>query len=170
MNCANDTFCLSCTSGFYYHNFKCLSLCPDDYYPNNATSSCKSCISPCKKCTNGQQCLSCSQGFWNGSNCINYCLPGQYGDLSNNICASCSIECLTCVNISTRCTSCKSNLIFYRQQCLSSCPERFYNESGRCSQCLPPCYACLGINICLSCSSNYLLNTSCLSSCPITFY
>lgn len=168
--CTNASFCLSCLSGYYYYSYACTTSCPSGYYADNSTNNCVSCISPCKTCSSLSNCLSCNQGFWNGSVCSNSCPNGQFGDTLNFICKTCDPSCLTCITTATTCTSCSSTLIFYNRQCLSTCPSRFYNQSGLCASCVPPCYTCSSATSCLSCSYNYLLNSTCLSACPVGYY
>jgi hypothetical protein len=95
-------------------------------------NTCQSCISPCQTCTSQSTCLSCNQGFWNGSSCSNVCPAGYYGDSTNHICAACSVQCLTCINSPSTCASCQPNYIFYNRQCLKNCPSRYYNSNGTC--------------------------------------
>lgn len=161
--CSNSSFCISCVNGYYYYNYNCNTVCPVGYYANSSSNTCKSCINPCKTCSSETKCLSCSQGFWNGTACSNSCPSGQFGDSINFICSNCDPSCLTCINSATTCTSCNSSLIFYNKQCLSVCPTRFFNQSNTCSLCIPPCYTCSSEILCLSCSYNYLLNSSCIS-------
>lgn len=169
-SCTNATFCLTCLPGYFYYAFTCGTKCPSGYYADNSTNTCVSCISPCKTCLSLSACSSCSQGFWNGTSCSNSCPSGQFGDSINFACANCDSSCLTCITTAFTCTSCISTLIFFNRQCLSSCPSRFFNLSGTCRACVPPCYTCSSASICLSCSYNYLLNGSCSSSCPIGYY
>lgn len=168
--CSNSSFCISCVNGYYYYNYNCNTVCPAGYYANTSSNTCKSCINPCKTCSSETKCLSCSQGFWNGTACSNSCPNGQFGDSVNFVCSNCDLSCLTCINSATTCTSCNSSLIFYNKQCLLVCPTRFFNQSNTCSLCIPPCYTCSSDVLCISCSYNYLLNSSCISECPIGFY
>lgn len=170
LTCTNASFCLSCTSGYYYLSSACSTSCPPGYYPSSATSTCQSCVSPCRTCTSESSCLSCSLGYWSGSGCASACASGQFGNDETNSCVACGSSCLTCVNSATTCTSCNSSFYFYSAQCLASCPSRYYPSSGACLECLPPCYTCTSSAFCLSCSFNYLLNGTCLSSCPGSYY
>ena len=51
LDCSNASFCLSCQAGFYYFNFTCATACSAGYFPDNATNTCRTCISPCQTCS-----------------------------------------------------------------------------------------------------------------------
>lgn len=170
LDCLNATFCLSCQQGFFYLNYACSTSCPTGYYASSSTRTCISCISPCKSCTNQTNCLSCAVGFWNGSVCTNSCPSGQFGDTTTLTCSACDSSCLTCLGSASSCTSCISSLLFHNGQCLTSCPARYFSSNGRCSNCQPPCYTCTSALTCLTCSYNYLLNSSCSPSCPRGYF
>lgn len=130
LTCTNSTVCLSCVSAYFYYNYTCSKTCPSGYYADSTSRQCKPCISPCSTCTSLSTCLSCSQGFWNGSRCANSCPNGYFGDSINLICSLCSSSCLTCIKSASTCTSCNTSLIYYNYQCLSNCPNRYYNSNG----------------------------------------
>ena len=172
LDCTNSTFCLSCLTGFFYHNYGCGTTCAAGYFQDGTANTCNTCISPCQTCTSQSNCLTCSLGFWNGSHCAQSCPDGQFADGTTKSCAGCDPVCLTCANSASTCTSCNNSLslLFYNSQCLTACPSRFYASNNTCSECIPPCYTCNDSTICLSCSFNYYLAGSCQSSCPAAYY
>ncbi|KAL4472324.1 hypothetical protein ABPG72_002807 [Tetrahymena utriculariae] len=188
--------CLSCNDGFYMNNSQtiptCLECQNDCKTCNSSPSSCTSCFDGnflnaannlCQPCD--PQCLLCS---YSSNNC-NSCIEGYY--LQNNTCLQCDKSCKTCLNSSINCTSCYNNYYFDSTQfkCIlcsnlcktcdgstnlcTSCLDGYSLISGQCQLCSFPCLTCASgnINSCLSCSSNYYLDTAqnvcsvCSSNC-----
>lgn len=72
----------------------------------------------------------------------------------NNICTDCDPNCLTCSGVPSNCTSCNSNLLLYLNQCLSKCPDYYYENGNSCTSCAAQnigCGNCSDANHCLSC-------------------
>ena len=94
----------------------------------------------------------------------------------------CIEPCKACTTTATLCTSClptpytnNNYLLLSNSTCLTACPDGFYLPNGTftCSQCdTAVCLTCSGsATSCTSCSSpTFLMNTSCLLSCPNTYY
>lgn len=134
-------------------NNTCVSSCPSKYFLSG--SICSPCISPCGSCTSQTTCLSCVEGFWNGSACSSVCPSGTYADSSLNSCENC-VGCLTCINSSTICTSCSGSLILFDGSCISTCSSGYYQSGSSCLRCVSPCLSCNSSTSCLSCSIGYL--------------
>lgn len=149
---------------YYYMslNNTCMSQCPTKYFISGTT--CSPCISPCSSCTSETVCLSCVQGYWNGTNCAAACPAGTYANSFNNSCEAC-VGCLTCNLSPTTCTSCSGGLILFDSACISTCGSGYYQSGTTCLRCVSPCSSCTSSTQCLSCSIGYLEGTSCISSC-----
>ncbi|EGR31650.1 hypothetical protein IMG5_105160, partial [Ichthyophthirius multifiliis] len=57
--CTKKNSCDLCQSGFFYNNFQCVSVCPNDKYVDNATRTCNDCLAKCKTCSNATDCDTC---------------------------------------------------------------------------------------------------------------
>ena len=78
---------------------------------------------------------------------------------------NCSSTCKTCSSSSTTCTSCQglsSANLFLSNQCLSSCPLGYYNDTlDNCDLCDQNCLTCGGTSTnCTSCTSGLVLTGS----------
>ena len=151
-NCLNSNSCLECESGYYLYNKSCILACP---YPLISYNS------VCSKCT--ENCSSCNKSVNNCTSCItpyalymNTCIkdcPLNTTIKTDGICEKCKDPCITCLNSTEYCTSCTSGVAYYGQ-CLNSCPDGYYAQSGSC------------INLCApGCTSDLLINSVCDSVC-----
>ena len=62
--------------------------------------------------------------------CLSQCNSSDFTDKINNQCLSCDNSCLTCSGIlQTNCLSCQSSLYLLNSQCLSVCPNDYYENS-----------------------------------------
>ncbi|EAS01190.2 LA domain protein (macronuclear) [Tetrahymena thermophila SB210] len=187
----NSQKCLSCNDGFYMDNTQatptCLGCQNDCKTCNSSPTSCTSCFDGyflnaannlCQPCD--QKCLLCSN---TSTNC-NSCIDGYY--VLNNTCQICDKPCKTCQNLSTKCTSCYNNYSLDSTQfkcnlcsnlcktcdgltgLCTSCLDGYSLISGQCQLCQFPCSTCASgnVNLCLSCSGNYYLDTI-LNICSI---
>lgn len=99
----------------------------------------------------------------------------------------CNLPCYTCASSSLPlvCTSCYLNTLFttkiyyFQSNCYNSCPAGSYSENNSliCSVCSTTCAECLSISTnCIECNTSsifpvlYLINNTCLSSCPLGTY
>jgi hypothetical protein len=95
---------------------------------------------------------------------------------------SCTLPCKGCSSFSqpSVCTSCYSNSSLVSGQiylnssaCVAVCSAGLFLDtpSNSCLLCTSPCATCASASACYSCVSSYfLLNSSCLSSCPFGYY
>ncbi|XP_053558467.1 proprotein convertase subtilisin/kexin type 5 isoform X2 [Bombina bombina] len=168
--------CLSCKEGHYLLNYTCVEKCPDGYYTEEDERRCAPCHSSCKTCTGRRSthCLSCKEDWYLlGHSCVQNCVTGYYADNSTRKCEKCHIKCETCFGPeSSNCLSCYKNffLMHSKTQCLNSCPESYYENSGQktCERCHPTCKTCSGSGAlyCNSCFWNYqLFGGVCVSEC-----
>lgn len=70
--------------------------------------------------------------------------------------------------LSSNCTSCSSPLFLYNDSCVSTCPSGMFQNGTLCQTCVSPCLTCTGATVCLSCSTNFYTNFTCVvaSLCP----
>ena len=158
-NGGNSNNCLSCNSTTFLDSTtnKCVFTCPDGYYGDSTTNTCKLCYSTtnasdimqsCKTCSGGSSssCLSCdSPNYFYSSNtsCLKECPDGWYPDSNLNAC----------------------------QPCYQNLPPSTW---GSCATCTGPLF-----NNCLTCSnSSYWASilyfdpasNTCVNPCPVGMY
>jgi hypothetical protein len=110
---------------------------------------------------------------------------GYQMDSNQNIAftTTCTLPCKTCQSASQSsiCTSCYSNsslnqvggaIYLNGSLCSSFCSSGYYldNSTQNCLQCSTSCLTCIAFTTCLTCNGSFLYNSSCLSSCPFSFY
>jgi len=87
---------------------------------------------------------------------------------------ACSTGCAQCVSSSNNCVQCNNNYFLFNDSCVNACPVQYYGNSSSlvCMPCIKPCNSCLNISYCLSCSSNFVYNGSCVNSasCPSAYF
>jgi hypothetical protein len=114
--------------------------------------------------------LSCKTGFYYNFTCLpaNSCPIGTYANSTTLNCENCISPCASCSNLGSNCTSCVSPNLFYNGNCVPTCPNNMYPSTGNCLICTGLCSTCLNASYCLSCTSNFYFNGSCViaSSCP----
>lgn len=160
----------------------CVASCSAGMYPNTALDpvTCVNCNSPCATCTSQIICLTCINGYYflDNKTCVVSCpINTTVANNLTNTCDACSSICLRCVGTTSTCTACNSPLVFYNGSCQSSCPSggTLAPYLGICTACTANCQTCsLTITNCTSCnlSSNYayLVNYTCITSCPSYYY
>ncbi|KAL4435522.1 hypothetical protein ABPG74_020298 [Tetrahymena malaccensis] len=163
---SNPSACQSCfLNGSYpYLNElgKCVSQCEANEYLDAVNLKCLTCSSKFSS-----SCLSCQ--------CLSQCQEGYFPDQSN-ICQTCksyNSDCVQCDKKSCIACSVSSNLFLYNNQCVGTCPDFYYpsqhdikicnkcNDDTKCKQC-----NLQDPSKCLSCLNSYLLNETCVTSCP----
>jgi len=174
-----------CQTNFYLQdNMSCVSVCPSiGYYKNDTSASCLKCLNNCDSCTNGTSCSLSSNGFYltpDGDSCITQadCLSkGLFIEQSTRSCKPCTINnCDLCSDLAN-CKNCSTNFLLYdsgTKQCVSVCPDGYYNSSGFCSICqVSSCKQCNSSqSICNSCLGNNILSfdkSTCSQSCSAGF-
>lgn len=174
--CTAASFCLSCSSPYFYFERQCLLNCPTGYYKNEVFMICSQCSSNCKACEGFQSnCTDCYSNYViDGEKCSDKCSPGRFLPLYSSICQDCDSNCLTCDSNSTRCTSCISSLFLQHKTCVKNCDyNEFIDEGNICNRCHVNCLSCLGNSAnCLECTDNslYVNSGNCQQSCPTDKY
>lgn len=127
-------------------NEPCLFQCPPSYYPSTSGD--------CFKCD--ISCLSCS------------------GSLPSN-CTLCPDSSFTIAGLNNCYSICPSGYVAFGKNCITSCPDTYFNNSGTCSQCISPCVNCINATYCTTCETGYLLYPNkitdrCVKLCPTGQY
>ena len=109
---------------------------------------------------------------------------GYQMDQNSNVAfaTTCTLPCKNC-NTATPsvCTSCYSNtslnqiggyIYLNGSLCSSFCSSGSYldNSTQTCLACVSSCLTCSAYSTCLTCNSSFLFNSSCLATCPFSFY
>ncbi len=174
--CRNSAYPLEGTNTTCLYNCKTKDS-SSSVYLDESTRTCKYrvCHSSCKTCvgTTASDCTSCSDQtkvLYNNQ-CLDECPAGYYvGD--DNICFTCSDNCLACTAYNG-CTKCSAGTAIVKGYCKSSCPEGYFlNSTGStCDSCISGCATCANSESCLKCQTSFILyGSSCISSCPSGTY
>ena len=176
--CINNTYCLSCNTGYVAFNGLCVTNCPSNYlikaysftynnlYYNYYNLQCMPCnviYSNCISCTANSNCTQCVTPYLlnNVGECA-ICNVGFYYNLTTLTCNSCNTMCSTCAN-ATVCTTCVAGLYMgVDGQCLTVCPSATYGNTAtmRCVLCTDAnCNTCT-TQSCTLCQSGYYLVSS----------
>lgn len=62
-NGSAESQCITCRSGRYALDGKCLNRCPDGYYADKKRQECVACPTGCATCTTNGFCLTCQQNW-----------------------------------------------------------------------------------------------------------
>ncbi len=146
--------CTQCGNGFFLYQ-----------------GSCTACDASCASCYDSSFCVSCSSGYYNGS------------DIDRSLCQSCSAGCTACSSASA-CTSCASTYRLSAGACIACSANCLACTAGACTTCdslsgliSSSCYLCTdltkqgstgctactsnGVRIqCTACSAGYFLNAA----------
>ena len=183
---------MSCSPGYFYYypDSSCLKICPNNFYGNTSTRVCTQCTSGCELCF-GSGLFACTKcqiasaisyfKIIDVDTCTQNCPAGQYEYPLLLSCQYCSAPCLTCNITSTDCQTCTNvtgiSYFNINNECLLSCPNRYYGEKSNntCVLCTPGCNLCTGGTLldCTKCQSEALIHyfliagtTQCSLSCP----
>lgn len=169
--CTSLAVCLSCVVPYYLYNSECITNCPLGYYAQPLL--CTACQTPCLTCTSPTICQSCLSLSYFNSTCYSTCPQGYYSSVSSATllnttvkeCIKCVSPCVNCLS-STSCMSCETGLKLHNYQCLSFCPQFYYDLNGICYACSLPCKTC-NASGCLTCASSmqYLQRQECIDAC-----
>uniref|UniRef100_A0AAV2MQD7 P/Homo B domain-containing protein n=1 Tax=Knipowitschia caucasica TaxID=637954 RepID=A0AAV2MQD7_KNICA len=133
-----SSHCLSCRENFLYLPLgqQCVQRCPDGYYKERKSKTCRRCHPTCKTCSDEGAifCLSCYEGYkFFGGICESNCLVGNYQNSSSAlgfadpVCVPCDVSCFDCRGPSQwNCTLCEALRILADDgRCLSCCGREF---------------------------------------------
>lgn len=154
-NCTSST----CLANYFFLNGSCLSVCPDNYYPNSTVWQCQQCSSGCQSCFGSglTQCTKCNlfnsttQYYLEigGNTCGPTCNLGEFPSPLTKLCTFCNAACSNCSSL-TICSSCQSvNGIAYflnATTCTALCPSTQFGNTTSfiCQSCADGCKTCFG--------------------------
>ncbi|KAL4477454.1 hypothetical protein ABPG74_002604 [Tetrahymena malaccensis] len=176
--------CTICTGGRYLnYNNSCDKDCPDYYYKDKSNYVCKNCHPSCLTChdSSSTSCITCPKGrYFSQNTCLSRCPEGTYPDDVNSQCILCHPTCASCEgDLYNQCTRCKLGKYLQDKKCSEKCKDGYFPNkltdsqldlaSNSCQKCDKSCKTCIGVNNnqCTKCKEGtYLLNNSCVYSCP----
>lgn len=62
-NGSSESQCITCRSGRFSYDGKCLNSCPDGYYGDKKRQECMACPTGCATCSNNGFCLTCKENW-----------------------------------------------------------------------------------------------------------
>ena len=137
LTCVNSTNCTSCVSNYFLHLNYCYNNCTSidpNYYSHNGL--CLFCQPMCATCysTSPYHCVSCSDpSYYHNPTtlaCTSACLHPYYAN--STLCVPCQLPCLTCDTVFNSCLTCSNSLLAHKGACVSSCPDGYSNQNGKC--------------------------------------
>ncbi|XP_012158816.1 furin-like protease 2 isoform X2 [Ceratitis capitata] len=175
-NGSAESQCITCRSGRFAFDGKCLNNCPDGYYADKKRQECVACPTGCATCSSNGFCLTCHENWTRNKKgkCITTgsenCDESEYYD--NNHCHPCHSTCETCDGpTESNCLSCPQSLLLQSSHCVSSCDDGFYMEAGVCAKCLHTCTQCVSRMNCTACAKGLQLQSGeCRTTCADGYY
>ncbi len=166
--CADDQYCAN--AGTASSACQTVSCGADEYAANHTCNSCSGAISNCAECNNPNTCLACQPGYdlVNGKCELHDCGQGQYLNMDDGQCYSCSNGCKSCTDEDS-CTACEVAYNLDSGYCIAkTCSEGLYLNSatGECLSCPSTCTACSTVmssaetSQCTKCAEGYALDSS----------
>ncbi|XP_059222311.1 furin-like protease 2 isoform X2 [Stomoxys calcitrans] len=175
-NGSAESQCITCRSGRFAYDGKCLNSCPDGYYADKKRQECVSCPTGCATCSSNGFCLTCKDNWTRNKKgkCIitgsENCDESEYYD--NNHCHPCHSTCETCDGpTESNCLSCPQSLLLQNKHCVSTCDDGYYMEAGVCAKCLHTCTQCVSRMNCTACAKGLQLQSGeCRTTCADGYY
>ncbi|KAJ8941052.1 hypothetical protein NQ318_006826 [Aromia moschata] len=174
---SNSSQCISCLSGHFWHEGRCVKECPAHHYADTHQRECIECPPGCSEC-NKTTCISCLDDWKVNSKgrCVSQnserCDVDQYFD--SGLCKPCHSTCDSCDGPTEKaCISCASPLILQGTRCVGKCEKGFFNERGSqlCEPCLHTCARCMGKTNCTECKTGLQLQSGeCRTTCSPGYY
>ncbi|XP_012928771.1 extracellular matrix protein FRAS1 isoform X2 [Heterocephalus glaber] len=181
-SCAGPTssHCTACIHPQALQQGHCLPICGEGFYTDRGVctachASCQTCVGPepshCTECKNPEAGLQVGQLLGTSvpsGECLSQCRAQFYLE-STGLCEACHQSCLGCAGKNPHdCTACHPSHMLLDGQCLSQCPEGYFNQEGGCTECHPTCRQCRGPleSDCTSCHPHITLTSGgCKTSC-----
>lgn len=141
LNCSKEFSCDLCGIKYYLLSSnppKCVNDCPEYYFSNSTTRTCRRCPPNCKKCNNNSACRHCQDGYVYyapNRSCEKQCPSGYYS--SETTCIPCEFPCTTCSGTSLNCSSCSTGMALHQksQECRKCCnPDEILLQCCDCDQ------------------------------------
>lgn len=175
-NGSSESQCITCRSGRFAFDGKCLNSCPAGYYGDKKRQECVACPRGCATCSSNGFCLTCKDNWTKNKKgkCIangsDNCDESEYND--NGHCHSCHSTCETCDGpTETNCLTCQPSLLLQSNRCVSTCDDGYYMEAGVCAKCLHTCIQCVSRMNCTACAKGLQLQSGeCRTTCADGYY
>lgn len=159
MTCTGARVCQNCSLGYFLReDLFCYPTCPDRFYADDSSRTCKPCPYDCLNCIPDGKCLTCDQAndhrVRNDSTGRCIALSGFY-DGNQTVCLLCPSVCTVCSS-ATVCSACAGGYYLRGDgYCHSNCTDRFYPEPStlQCTACPYDCLTCDRFSVCLSCDA-----------------
>lgn len=170
-----NSMCTVCNNGYYLqpNSMTCDATCPQNYFPDSTSNTCKPCDSACTICTGStpSSCSACQPGLYllqAGTSCLTSCPTtfknrGYWTDTLHYICSPCDDSCSTCTGPTNA-------------DCLA-CNKGYYlsSTSNACLPCSEGCATCTSSSseACTSCFQGFYMqptSNSCRVNCPEAGY
>ncbi|KCV67729.1 hypothetical protein H696_05837 [Fonticula alba] len=173
--------CLSCARpDMYVWRGRCVSTCPDGFFPHMQTRQCRPCPLGCNLCANSQWCARCDPDFvlQNGQ-CMQICsAPNHFYDHQSNSCQPCSPNCKGCWRSADNCIACPTGRMFLKNghhgSCHVTCPAGSHPDSPTtCDTCWSDnCLSCPDLKHCTKCADGFYLTPKkqCVAKCPTSYF
>lgn len=118
-SCTTFDVCTSCLSTRYLENGRCVTVCSNGYYANQATM----------KCVASTLCRP-NFGINSTHTCSPSCPDGSYKNTRAYRCDACQNPCLTCTSWTT-CQTCDTNVsVMFQNFCYYYCEWNDTNANG----------------------------------------
>ncbi|KAM5339144.1 extracellular matrix organizing protein FRAS1 [Glossophaga mutica] len=181
-SCSGPTasLCTACTHPQALREGRCLPNCGEGFFSDRGVckachSSCSACLGPersqctqCKKPEEGLQVEQLSGANITSGECLPQCRAQFYLE-STGLCEACHQSCFGCAGRSPQnCTACWPSHVLMDGQCLSRCPDGYFNQGNSCAECHPTCRQCHGPSEsdCISCHPHVTVTGgNCRTSC-----
>ncbi|XP_053778816.1 extracellular matrix organizing protein FRAS1 isoform X3 [Desmodus rotundus] len=177
---ATASHCTACIQPQALRRGHCLPVCGEGFFPDRGVCkachfSCLACVGPersqctqCKKPEEGLQVEQLSGANITSGECLPQCRAQFYLE-NTGLCEACHQSCSGCAGRSPKnCTACWPSHVLMDGQCLSRCPDGYFNQGGRCAECHPTCLQCHGPSEsdCISCHPHVTVTGgNCRTSC-----
>ena len=169
-----NSSCGICQKTKYKYKTQCLDICPDGTYytplaqgQTEIGKECHDCQIECTKCTSITECTNCKSPLKlikENMTCLPVCPNGHFAVARNNnvndlVCNECVTNCKICLN-KDKCSECDPGYFEINGECVSNCPDKYYENYGNINKCMPcegHCIVCKSGTECTQCDGHYLL-------------
>ena len=128
-DCVDANSCKECNSGRYWMEsptVKCLVGCPEGWFGDQGSKTCKTCQEGCKKCSELSNCFECQQ-------------DGYYKDEKSKQCRKCGSGCKKCSGTDQSCVECQNpdhSVLIDGKNCSETCGEGSRTRPGSPNTCV----------------------------------
>uniref|UniRef100_A0A1B0AQK3 Furin-like cysteine-rich domain-containing protein n=1 Tax=Glossina palpalis gambiensis TaxID=67801 RepID=A0A1B0AQK3_9MUSC len=156
-NGSAESQCITCRSGRFAHDGKCLNSCPDGFYADKKRQECIPCPTGCATCSSNGFCLTCQENWTRNK-------KGKCIITGSENCDECAGP--------LACTSCPAHFMLDGGLCMECLGSQYYDSPTQtCKTCHDSCRSCTGPGqySCKTCAFPLhldRLNNQCVPCCP----